>query len=215
MGHFVLRACARGRRCSSLVGLRGVDQRAPINEALVESKAYMVRSNRVLEGVVDRLGLDRDPVFIGAEDGTYEPVIMRRLAMRELNRSMVIRTAGTSFVISVEVTTYDPGLSAKAANTVGRVFVDLEREAKLATAREANDWLITRLNDLQEKVSTSSQSLESFRAINGVSMERRISELSRDVERQRLRLGSTAPTDPENGSAQRVGASGAGRSGAL
>ncbi len=181
---------------SQLETQRSVEGRIQLNESVVESKGYIVKSNRVLERVIDELELYKDPEFVGDED--WDEITARRLAMKTLNENVEIRQAGISFVLNISVTSYAPQISADVANTIARSFVEIEQEAKLATAQQANAWLIERLQTLQGSVSDSERRLEDFRAVNGISMDQRISDLSQNLERLRrslLELSNSAGAD--------------------
>lgn len=196
---------------SQLADLKLSETKSQINESVIESKTYALRSNRLLERVVDELGLHLDPNFVIMDDAGE--AMSRRLAMKTLNESLTIRQAGISFVLNIEATTNDPVISADIANTVANTFVTLEREAKLDTARQANEWLLNRLKALQEQVSASSAELENFRAVSGVAVERRISDLSQYLERLRMSMSEVArDANEQNGQAADVrGANLAGR----
>lgn len=180
------------------VGIQSLDFVAPTNEFLVESKSYLINSNRVLERVVETLSLDTLEGFadIPVEneqlpgldlDADY---LTGRLAMKKLNEVLTIRPAGTSYTITVSATTENPRLSADIANAVAQEFVLQEKQAKVAEAQEINAWLLSRLDRLQTRVADSSRKLEEFRLKAGDLTNERMRDLNRLVERLRREQAS-------------------------
>lgn len=184
----------RGQR----VGIQSLDIAAPTNEFLVESKSYLINSNRVLERVVETLSLDTLEGFADnpAESEQFSGLgldadyLTTRLAMKKLNEVLTVRPAGTSYTITVSATTENPSLSADIANAVAQEFVLQEKQAKVAEAQEINSWLLSRLDSLQERVAASSRKLEEFRLEAGDLTTERMRDLNRLVERLRREQAS-------------------------
>lgn len=64
-------------------------------------------------------------------------------------------------VVSFEST--DRELAAQVVNTVARVYIQSQMDAKLQSTREAGTWLGSRLEDLKTNLDTSQQALQEFR----------------------------------------------------
>ena len=64
-------------------------------------------------------------------------------------------------VVSFEST--DRKLAAQVVNTLARVYIQSQLDAKLQSTREAGDWLTSRLVDLKTNLEQSQQALQNFR----------------------------------------------------
>lgn len=64
-------------------------------------------------------------------------------------------------VVSFEST--DRQLAAQVVNTLARVYIQSQLDAKLQSTREAGDWLTSRLVDLKTNLEKSQQTLQNFR----------------------------------------------------
>jgi polysaccharide biosynthesis transport protein len=64
-------------------------------------------------------------------------------------------------VVSFDST--DRKLAAEIVNTVARVYIQSQLDAKLQSTREAGSWLTGRLQDLKAKLDASQQKLQSYR----------------------------------------------------
>lgn len=64
-------------------------------------------------------------------------------------------------VVSFEAT--DRQLAAEVVNTLARVYIQSQMDAKLQSTREAGDWVGSRLEDLKTNLDASQQALQQFR----------------------------------------------------
>lgn len=116
--------------------------------ALVDSEVHIIRSRRITNAVVARLGLDRDPGFV------RQPVLLRGiaairaafgleekapspsdLAAIELSRHVHVTNQPRSYLISVSATSASPEQAARLANTVALEYLRSRAERELAEAQ--------------------------------------------------------------------------------
>ncbi len=64
-------------------------------------------------------------------------------------------------VVSFEAT--DRQLAAEVVNTLARVYIQSQMDAKLQSTREAGDWVGSRLEDLKTNLDKSQQALQEYR----------------------------------------------------
>jgi polysaccharide biosynthesis transport protein len=64
-------------------------------------------------------------------------------------------------VVSFEAT--DRQLAAEVVNTIARVYIQSQMDAKLLSTREAGNWVSSRIEDLKAKLDASQQALQEFR----------------------------------------------------
>ena len=184
---------------SQLTGISSVAAGIPVAEAVVESNAYMIQSNRILEKVVKDLELDTNRIFLGPVDEENprpsSAYLDLRLAMKTLNEAMTVRPLGDSYIVSISIRTESPQLSAVIANSVANTFIESEQNVKAAERQEANQWLFGRLEDLRSRVNLSSKELETFRSQAGDISEKKFSEVTlvlQALRRDQAEDGSTA-----------------------
>ncbi|MFD0987318.1 exopolysaccharide transport family protein [Methyloligella solikamskensis] len=159
------------------------DQSAPasstLDEQAIQSQVQVLTSRDLILKVVDELDLANDPSF--KEDAGVS-LMNRLLGLIGIapEKSQNDQTAGVfaehlsvyqlgkSSVIAVAYTSGDPELAAKAANSLARVYIEWQREAKLTQTRDATAWLRNQIEALRDRVSDSESAVENFRAEEGI-----------------------------------------------
>ncbi|MEM9255718.1 MAG: polysaccharide biosynthesis tyrosine autokinase [Pseudomonadota bacterium] len=153
----------------------------------------IIKNRDIAEAVADELDLWNNPKFAGPVGGgqPVAPGLIRRiktwldsvvtlrgskpppkLDAEEVRRAAVInrfmanlRVTPVEFtqlvVVSFEST--DRQLAADIVNTLARVYIQSQLDAKLESTREAGTWLASRLEDLKLDLETSQQALQEFR----------------------------------------------------
>ncbi len=104
------------------------------------------------------LGMQRDPLTMSPEDRILESYYDK------LSAFQVPRTR----VITIEFTSRDPDLAARAANVIADLYIGLRSNAKKDDARTAGVWLSSSIADLRQKVEQAEAKVEAFRASNGL-----------------------------------------------
>ena len=75
---------------------------------------------------------------------------------------------GLTFVIAVTASSRDADKSAVLANALAQLYIDNQLEAKVASTRQAGDWLTERLDVLRLELQTAETAVEDFRIANGM-----------------------------------------------
>lgn len=88
---------------------------------------------------------------------TIENRLLAGIEVEPLNRS---------HVLSINAEFEDPVLAADVADTFARVYIERQKVTKQQAAEDANDWLQTRISDLQAKVAESERAAETYRRQN-------------------------------------------------
>ena len=104
------------------------------------------------------LGLEPDPLRATAED---------RMLSAYYDRLSVYPVV-KSRVLSVQFTSVDPDLAAKAANTIADRYIALQSDAKRDSARAAATSLASLIADLKVKVAEAETAAQEYRAQNGL-----------------------------------------------
>src|SRR5215218_1448474 len=150
---------------------------------LIESEMRVLKSTKVLDLLIDREGLERDPEFTG---GRWSPVgalkslvtdlfgrerrapDLRVAVLNELDERVAVRRAERSFVLDITVVTRDPEKSARLANALVHAYMEESAAAQAESARRSGDALSSRLEELRARVREAEDRVEQFRAQNNI-----------------------------------------------
>ena len=160
----------------------GADTVQSLDPEAVQSQAETIASSDLANKAVATLDLASRAEFIPA--ASINPLSMA-LAMLGLTpadsaRTLSERAAETflsrltvfplpkSRVLQIEFVSQDPELAARGANTVARLFLDSQEDAKKAAAKSAGSWLSAKIDELRGKVADADAKVENFRAQSGL-----------------------------------------------
>jgi uncharacterized protein involved in exopolysaccharide biosynthesis/Mrp family chromosome partitioning ATPase len=148
---------------------------------VVESQARLITSNGVLLQVIQNTHLDKDPEFGGesksvpatllglfglevrsADDGKRD----QTAALEALNRHIYVKKTDRSFIVDVEVWSYDPAKAAMLANAIANAYLAESKNSQATAARRATSDLSGRLKELQERLRTAENALAVYKAQN-------------------------------------------------
>jgi uncharacterized protein involved in exopolysaccharide biosynthesis/Mrp family chromosome partitioning ATPase len=155
-----------------------VSAEGQIDPAVVESQVEILKSDKIALDVVDRLGLDQDPEFIGAGPGLVgrlsayllpdqapgEPADPRQIAATGLKQKVKILRSGRSFLAEIKATTQEPKKSATIANGVADAYIQDQLNSRLEASQRTADWMQRRLRDVQKDAARADAALQAFRA---------------------------------------------------
>ncbi|MEL6372940.1 MAG: exopolysaccharide transport family protein [Pseudomonadota bacterium] len=180
---------------------------------LVDSQSELIRSNAILQRVVNELKLGQDEEFykprglglrmrlrnlVGPLLPDFQPeklpsqnrdlVALTRLR----DRHLAVGRAGNTYVIRVAVMSTDAEKAALIANTIARTYVSDQSRLVDETTRAATQTLAGRLKDLRKRVREAEQRVEAFRAANGLlgtpgilNAEQQLRQLNENLTRAR------------------------------
>ncbi|MFL5118479.1 MAG: GumC family protein [Microvirga sp.] len=150
---------------------------------LIESEMRVLKSTKVLDLLIDREGLERDPEFT---KGRWSPVAalkslaadlfgrerrapdLRVAVLNELDERVAVRRAERSFVIDITVMTRDAEKSARLANALVHAYMEESAAAQAESARRSGEALSSRLEELRGRVREAEDRVEQFRAQNNI-----------------------------------------------
>ena len=121
---------------------------------VVESQARLITSNNVLLQVIQDTNLDKDPEFGGAiqgHDGIAARPVRDRAAVRPpnsrswsrwcaleaLNRHINVKKTDRTFIVDIDVWSYDPAKAAMLANAISNAYLAESKKSQAAAARRA------------------------------------------------------------------------------
>jgi len=147
---------------------------------VVESQARLITSNSVLLKVIQNTNLEKDPEFGGESKGLFaslfglvglqlrsaEPKVDHAIALEALSRHITIRKTERSFVVDIEVWSYDPAKAAMLANALADAYLAESKSSQATAARRATSDLSGRLKELQQRLRNSENVLAVYKAQN-------------------------------------------------
>ncbi len=102
------------------------------------------------------LGLGKDPSAIPAEEKVLD----------NFNDKLSVFPVEKTRVITIEFSSHDPDLAARAANAIADAYIALQRSAKLDTSQGATTFLESEIASLRDRVKTAEGKVESYRTEN-------------------------------------------------
>lgn len=179
----------RATRVVDLPGVLG----APGGHDIAATEQRVLTSQRLLQQVIDRLRLDRDPEFnldlapdrdtpwrgrlrelagpiltIGGTSGPDDPAVVRAHAMLgvidRFRGAVQIRSVPRTRSIIVSVTAREPAKAALIANTLADLYIVDQLETRFEATRRASAWLDQRLAELKARVGRSEAAVVAYRS---------------------------------------------------
>ena len=152
--------------------------------SLVRTQMDILRSPALAAGVVKALRLTSNHEFMPTNGGVLATAkaLLVRLGLRPrvvphplspddaIQRSAAALSGMITFanetrssVLSVDVTTGDPELSAQIANEVARQYLDFKRQEKFSAMQRAHDWFQEQMITLSEQVRADDLAVAHYR----------------------------------------------------
>jgi uncharacterized protein involved in exopolysaccharide biosynthesis/Mrp family chromosome partitioning ATPase len=148
---------------------------------VVESQARLITSNSVLMQVIQDTRLDKDPEFGGGSNGLLvsllglfglevrpaaAPVVNQTAALDALNRHVNVKKTDRTFIVDIDVWSYDAAKAAMLANAISNAYLTETKNSQAIAARRATSDLSGRLKELQERLRTAENALAVYKAQN-------------------------------------------------
>lgn len=147
---------------------------------IVESQARLLTSNSVLLRVIESAKLENDPEFGGGQPGGLFTSLMKAVslggksdtnsariaALDALNRHINIKRTERTFIVDVDVWSYDPAKAAMLANAIAVAYLAQASEVQSASARRATSDLSGRLKELELRLRASENRVATYKAEN-------------------------------------------------
>jgi uncharacterized protein involved in exopolysaccharide biosynthesis/Mrp family chromosome partitioning ATPase len=181
---------------------------------VVESQARLITSNSVLLRVIRDASIDKDPEFGGESRSLMASLLgLFGLAIRPsgdstlsqtptleaLNRHINVRKTDRSFIVDVEVWSYDPAKAAMLANAVSAAYLAESKTSQATAARRATTDLSGRLKELQVRLRDAENTLATYKAQNNFvgTQDTLISDQQLSTSNQRLAAAHALTLDAQ------------------
>jgi uncharacterized protein involved in exopolysaccharide biosynthesis/Mrp family chromosome partitioning ATPase len=181
---------------------------------VVESQARLITSNSVLLQVIQDTNLDKDPEFggdsrslmasllglFGLESrSTAEIKLGQTAALEALVRHINVKKTDRSFIVDIEVWSYDPAKAAMLANAISNAYLAESKKSQATAARRATTDLSGRLKELQERLRNAENTLAVYKAQNNFvgTQDTLISDQQLSASNQRLAAARALTLDAQ------------------
>jgi uncharacterized protein involved in exopolysaccharide biosynthesis/Mrp family chromosome partitioning ATPase len=181
---------------------------------VVESQARLITSNNVLLQVIQDTHLDQDPEFGGESRGLLasllgltglggrsasEQKLGQMAALEALNRHINVKKTDRTFIVDIDVWSYDPAKAAMLANAVSSAYLAESKKSQATAARRATTDLSGRLKELQERLRNAENTLAVYKAQNNFvgTQDTLISDQQLSASNQRLAAARALTLDAQ------------------
>jgi polysaccharide biosynthesis transport protein len=188
----------------------------PIDSGAMDSQIEILKSDAIALSVINSLHLTNDPEFGGSIDnstgmpfGLFSGLFQKkdqssssdlssRDALASFEKRLSVNRVGISFVIAVSFISNKPERAAQIANAIVEAYINDQLEAKYEITRRANDWLQSRIGELQQQATTADRALADFKAKNNLvnvgngrfSDEQQVSQLNTQLAEARAQTST-------------------------
>lgn len=135
-----------------------------------ETEYKVIQSREVAERVVRRLGLDKDPDFLGVsriEDPQERKEALEDADAAGILQSMIsVEPVRDSRMVMVSVSDTDPKRAALLSNTIAEAYRDQNVEKRTEGTSSVVEWLDEQLKELKPRLEASEMALYEFRKNN-------------------------------------------------
>jgi uncharacterized protein involved in exopolysaccharide biosynthesis len=132
-----------------------------------ETQTRIMTSRAVAERVVDKLGLGRDPEFLGVARITDPQARQKAMASVDgaalLLGKLSVAPVKDTRLVAIRVEDSDPKRAALLANEVAEAYIAETLALKLRLSESANRWLEDRLAELEQKTKQSELAIYDFK----------------------------------------------------
>jgi uncharacterized protein involved in exopolysaccharide biosynthesis/Mrp family chromosome partitioning ATPase len=183
---------------------------------VVESQARLITSNNVLQQVIEDTHLDKDPEFGGGGEsrsllvsllGLFglevhsagEAKLGEMAALEALNRHITVKKTDRTFIVDIEVWSYDPAKAAMLANAITNAYLAESKRSQSTAAKRATTDLSGRLKELQERLRNAENALAAYKAQNNFvgTQDAAISDQQLSSSNQRLAAARALTLDAQ------------------
>jgi chain length determinant protein EpsF len=175
-----------------VVDLRGIDPVLGSAVAMPQTiqgylvtQSELIRSERVVDRVIDALKLERHPAFGGGgANGAApaDPVAARRAIRHHFAQELEVNPAREGTTITLVYESRDPALAAAVVNAFAKAFIDANLEMRTAPASGYREWFESQTKAYRDQLEDAQRRLTAARQASGVTA----TDERLDVENTRL-----------------------------
>src|SRR6478609_8000666 len=183
---------------------------------VVESQARLITSNNVLLQVIHDTHLETASEFSGGDaKGLFASILglfgieqrptaeqqklIQMGALEALNRHINVKKTDRTFIVDIDVWSYEPAKAAMLANAISKAYLTESKQSQAAAARRATSDLSGRLKELQERLRNAENTLAVYKAQNNFvgTQDTLISDQQLSASNQRLAAARALTLDAQ------------------
>lgn len=135
-----------------------------IDNAQVESQLEVLRSERIANAVIDKLGLETNPEFKSGLKKGGDTFSTRRAILTLFETNLSVRRVGLSYAIEILFSSASPTLAAEIANATAEAYVAEQVAARAQAVHLSGQWLEERIDQLRRQMNKAALDAQEFRA---------------------------------------------------
>jgi len=156
----------------SSLSIESVPQAAEANEQKMATQLGILTSQTIALEVVDELGLNKDPDFMGPNANPkplaqYSDFEKFTIAQRFRNGLGVEFEKGTE-IAQIKYTSLRPDLSASIANAIATQYIQNNFKTKFNITQQTSTWLTGQLETLRKQVGEAEEAFADFQRQTGL-----------------------------------------------
>ena len=137
----------------------------PPDTSAIDTEVEVLRSPRIAETVVKKLGLYRDAEFGGSPNAGLSEAGLRKAVAAVEDRS-TIRRVGLTYAVQVGFTAHSVATATRIANAIVDAYLSRKLDEKLAAVTQANRELGATLGGLRQQALDAESRVERYKAQN-------------------------------------------------
>lgn len=138
----------------------------------LETQIRIIRSRKIAERLVEKLGLADDPVFLGIEDIKDEEKVAKILKevdpVERLMGLIEVEPTSRTRILVLKVRHTNPEMAAQLTNTLAEVYLTQNIEQRRESTYGAYDWLNDQYRQVKDRLEKSDQDLYQFKKDNNM-----------------------------------------------
>ena len=163
-----------------------------VDQAAVESQIELLRSEKMLTSVINKLDLLQDPEFGSAtsqdsDEAPTTPGVALRRAIAIMTANLGVSRVGRSYLVSVTYNSPDSIKAARIANAVAAAYIADQIDAKVQAAKDQNAWLEAQVTERRAYAAQTYRNVENFKDTHDINPMRDL-----DTQQESDRLSSEA-----------------------
>lgn len=145
-----------------------------IDSEYINTEAQKLHTDDLALATIRALHLDTNSEIIGQApigatmSGSNELTLRENAAVRAFQQRLSIRRDPSSRLVAVTFAAHDPRLSAEVVNSLMKLLVERNFEARNRAIAESSVWLSRQLDDIREKMQVAMHALADFGTKTGI-----------------------------------------------
>jgi polysaccharide biosynthesis transport protein len=142
-------------------------------ETKLQTQIRIVQSDTIATSVIEELGLQNEPEFMGKRPRTERSfanldVRTRAALVGGFHRALTVDLIPQTEIIEIHFRSGDPSFAASVANAVARTYIEKNFQTKYQAMRQTSAWLTEQLDDVKKKGEIAEQQLISYQKKTGL-----------------------------------------------